>query len=433
MDRRRLALMARVSSVPILLGLAVLFSTPPAVAQQPAPPGRSISVFDAPIARPQPECERTTELPPLLPVPPATGPRPVGPPGPGGEYDPGYFYLPERAPERIAPPAPCGPAGRFWIAPALELAWSKPAAVPALVRLGSSNGPVVYGNERPRPPFRAGFGLAGGFWVDRQQARGVDASFYYLPEGGTNTILFSDGVPLLLPTANGGAFPLANPAAGYAGSYQAGLLTRFASADVNYRHNLLCTSAARLDGLVGYRYGFLRDDFDLYGKRLGPDGEIVRFRDDVIARNQFHGGQVGLAGEYRFERWYVGGSGKVAFGTLFTDTNLSGKFRVNGTVVPMGFYARPGLAGPVEHTRFGVMPTLALTLGRQLGEHARVFVGYNFLYLSNLTRGPDVIDPTPTLLASNPLVPLPPASVRRDAATSDFWVQSVSLGMEWRY
>lgn len=384
---------------------------------------------------PRPDCDRPTELPPLLPVPAADpDPPPAARPGPRAEFDPGYFYLPERSPEPDKPDrTACGPAGRWWAGADLALGWTRGASVPPLVRLGGLAGPVVYGDRRAGAPFRAGVGANAGFWLDEYHERGVDASFLYLAQDGTNSVLFSDGRPLLLPTADGRGFPLADPDAGYAGAYQAGLTTRFATADVNYRHNLACTTAARLDALAGYRYAHLGEQFEVYGKRLGPAGQIVRFRDDATASNQFHGGQVGLAGEVRAGGWYAGGTAKVAFGSVFADTGLGGKFRVNGTVVPSGFYSRPGLAGEREYTRFGVVPTVGLTLGRQLGDHARVFVGYNFLYANHFTRGPDVIEPTPNVSAADPFRPLPAAADRRDNVTSDFWAQSVNLGLEVRY
>ncbi|MDB5313685.1 MAG: hypothetical protein JWO38_7887 [Gemmataceae bacterium] len=436
-----------------LLGtLVALLGAPPAAARQPSPqpsppgPYQSISVFETPGPQVVPtgrpagpntaaaECDRPAELPPLLSVPRPTPPQASGPRDPAGEYDHGYFYLPEQAPEMMrAANQPCGPTGRFWLSPTLELGGSKAASVPALVRAGSPNGPAVYGNEHLTTPFRAGLGLNGGVWLDAEQVHGIDGSFYYLGQGGNNTLLFSPGATYFLPTANGGAFPLSDPAAGYAGSYQAGLITHFSSADVDYRQNVLCGPGGRVDALVGYRYGNLGETFEVYGKRLGPGGEIVRFRDDAKATNQFHGGQIGLAGEYRFDRWYVGATGKVAFGTVFTNTALSGMFRVNGTVIPYGFYARPGTAGETDSSRFGVMPTVGLTFGRQLGEHARVYVGYNLLYLTGVTRGPDVLTPLPNVLAANPQAVSPAASVQRNTPASDFWVQSLSLGLEWRY
>ena len=418
-----------------LAALGLGLAAGPAAAAPPAP-YQSLSAFEvaAPPAAPA-DCDRPAVLPPLLPVPPAAAtPAPAGPRGPVGEYDHGHLYLPERAPDVVRPPREaCGPGGRFWFAPSLEHGRTKAADAPPLVRLGTATGPAVYGDERLRTPTRGGLGLAGGVWLDAAHTHGFDAGFYYLAEGGNRAAVLSNTVPLILPTADGRGFPLADPARGYsAGAYQVGLNTRFASADVNYRERLLCGPNGRLDGLVGYRYGHVGEDFTAFGKRLGPGGEVVRFRDDVEATNHFHGGQVGLAGEAWAGRWFLGATGKVAFGTVFTDTELNGKFRVNGAVPAVGFYARPGLNGPRDATHTAVMPTTALTFGRQLGDHARVFVGYNFLYLSTVTRGTDVIDPTPPV-GPDPHAVLPVANNRRDASTSDFWAQSLSLGMEWRY
>lgn len=373
-----------------------------------------------------------TELP-LLPVPsmPDLPTRP-GPRGPSGEYDPGYLYLPERAPDVAKlPPCPCRPLGRWWVSPTLELGWTEGARLPPLVRVGTG-GPVVYGGRQLPAQFREGLGLTAGAWLDHCQTRGIDASFYYLSPAGHAAEIVSAGAPLMLPTAQG-FFPLTDPDAGFIGAFQTGLTTHYLTADVNYRHTLYCETDGRLDALVGYRYAHLGDQLDLYGKRVGPGGEIVRFRDQVDAANDFHGGQVGLAGEYRMGDWYLGGSGTVAFGSVFTRTDLSGKFRVNGVVVPYGFYARPDVAGVREESRFAVMPVLRLTLGRQLTEHARVFVGYQFQYLNNLTRAGDVIDPTPSVPAADPLLVQPSPLPRRDATASDFWAQSVNLGFELRY
>jgi hypothetical protein len=55
-------------------------------------------------------------------------------------------------------------------------------------------------------------------------------------------------------------------------------------------------------------------------------------------------------------------------------------------------------------------------VGRQLGQHARVFVGYSFQYMSEVARLGDVLNPATTGISY-----------------TDFWVQSLSLGFELRY
>ena len=403
-----------------------------AVAQPVASPLSTLSAFDLLQTS---ASDRPVQLPPLLPVPPKEPPRPAPPVrGPVGEYDHRLLYLPEQAPERPVISTACGPEGRFWIAPALELGWTKNTRVPAILRADSATGPAVFGGDVIDSPFRAGFGLTGGFWLDADRTRGVDASYYFLSEGGEETVIFSNGRPLILTTATGG-FPLGDPATAHAGSLETGLSTRFSSADVNYRHNLLCTPAARLDALAGYRYLHAADDLMIYGKRIGPGGEIVRFWDRARSANHFHGGQIGLAGEVRLDHWFLGATGKVAFGKTFIDTDLEGKFRVNGTVIRSGFFSRPDVSGERDESHYAVVPAVGVSVGRAIGEHARAFVGYNFLYLNRVVRGPDVIDPTPALVAADPLATasLRAAPNQRDAMTSDIWAQSMSFGVEWRY
>ena len=82
------------------------------------------------------------------------------------------------------------------------------------------------------------------------------------------------------------------------GVFPTTLSSWYTTADVNYRHNLYCGPNARLDALAGYRFALLQDE--LY---LGepPDSSRDEHENNRIAvSNRFHGGQVGLAGEYDF-------------------------------------------------------------------------------------------------------------------------------------
>jgi len=73
-------------------------------------------------------------------------------------------------------------------------------------------------------------------------------------------------------------------------------------------------------------------------------------------------------------------------------------------------------------------------LGVQLTDHLRIFGGYNFLYLSNVTRPGDIID---TRVNSSQIPPrtnqtgeLFPRYTHR---SSDFFVHGVMVGLEFRY
>ncbi len=409
-------------------GLALLAAGRASAAPPVAPPGLVLtSAFGDPFA------DRPTELPPLLTPPPdAPTPCPVCPPPdrPRTDYDPGYLYLPDANPApAAAAPCPCQKSGRWWLAPTLELGGTKSAFVPALLRYGVADGSgvaagrAVYGGNRVSLPFRAGVGLSAGAWFDRCQTRGVDASFYHLQEGSAETSALSDGSPLLVPTTTAGRptfFPLAFPGVG--GRFRAEYETRYTAADVNYRRTLLCDGAVRLDALAGYRYAHVGEDLDLSLTQMRALGTAAA-TDHVHAGNDFHGGQVGLAGAYRAGRWSADLTGKVAFGTTFTTTESRGAAAANGTALPIGFFSASN-AGTRDGTHYAVLPSVNVALGRQVGEHARLFVGYSFQYLSTVTRAADVFDPRPDPSGTGP---------RREEGTSDFWAQSFNLGMDWRY
>lgn len=398
------------------LGLGLLAGGP-AAAQVVAPPAPLDTTFGPA------DSERPTQLPPLLavPQPPTPTPRPGGC-GPC-DYDPAYQYLPDRAPAcGKLPPCPCRPLGTYWITPALELGWSRSANIPALragVPAGGGlvPGPVIFPEQRLTTAFRPGLSVTGGMWLDKCQHTGIDGSFFYL---GTATAGNTASVNLL-PAAVLGLPGLAGAAAGVESVYE----TRFYTFDVNFRRTLYCETNTRIDGLLGYRYAGLREELNLYGQAAaGPNA--IRFRDTATAANHFHGGQIGVAAEHRVGDWYFGITQKTAFGGVFTDTDLDGQTRLNGVVTPNGVFARPAVAGSRSHANFAVMPVLNLSVGRQLGDNARVFAGYTFQYLSRVTRPGDVIDPVSDVAGTG-------AAMTRDATRSSFWAQTLNVGMEWRF
>lgn len=274
---------------------------------------------------------------PLIPVPgPTPPPPPFVPGGPVAEYDHGYLYIPDRAPEPGRPEPPCGPPGRFWFGAALALADTPTARLPGL---------------HVNPGTRVGLILNGGLWLDPGHNAGVEANYFHLGRGEIERF----GV-----------------------DYAA----RFDTADVNYRQRFLCGDLVRIDGLAGYRYG--RVEEELWVGRRG----------EARTLNQFHGGQIGLAGEVGIGPWYLAATGTVAFGVLYADSALVGLRR----------------AVAVEESRYAVMPATAVQLGRSVGEHGRVFVGYQFVGMTRVARPSDP-----------------------GWGPSEFWAQGLTLGLELRY
>lgn len=372
--------------------------------------------------------ERPVELPPLL-TPPTGDPNasaPMGPRGPSGEYDHGHLYLPQFAPPSAPGPEACRPLGRWWVDASLELAWVPKNTAPGAVRFrvpngaaGSIPGPVLPVAGVSPSQFQAGFGLTVGRWFGERNIHGVEGSFFNLAGSDRTFDGLAPGMLVVFPNGADRSPPqvivLPPPlAASIITTFPATFSTWFVAADVNYRRNVYCGPNGRLDVLAGYRFAYLQDE--LYPGEYPDPTEDEHDRNRAAVCNPFHGGQIGLAGEFRADRWYVSGTAKVAFGVVTPQVCATGLFvGAEGANEVGGFTPLTALTAATR-SLFTVMPTLNVQVGRQLREHTRVFAGYSFQYLSRAVRLGDVLDAGAATLT-----------------VADFWVQSVSLGMEFRF
>jgi len=107
---------------------------------------------------------------------------------------------------------------------------------------------------------------------------------------------------------------------------------------------------------------------------------------------------LGLNSEFRRGHWFVNSFGKIALGTMHETVNVNGAQSIvltNGTTSTAagGLLALPGAnIGSFSQNKFAVVPEVGVNIGYHFTPHFRVFVGYNFLYLSNVLRAADQID-----------------------------------------
>src|SRR5262249_10097273 len=102
-----------------------------------------------------------------------------------------------------------------------------------------------------------------------------------------------------------------------------------------------------------------------------------------------------------------------------------------------GVLALPTNSGHFSRDRFSVVPELGINVGYQVTDYLRVFVGYDFLYWSNVVRPGDVIDRTvnppqiPSVQGVGTLTgPARPAVLLKD---TEFWAQGISFGLEFHF
>ncbi len=366
--------------------------------------------------------------------------------------------------------------GRNWVSAELLLWWNSTTQVPPLVTTSSPqfNGILGQGDTRVLlggafgSTFHVGGRVGAGHWFDDDERRGVDWRLFWVAPASTSFTASTPPYPLLARpffNVNGGVFapnvgfgPSAEVVAGpgvATGTVTATMKSTVWGTEANYRRFLAGNGCSRLDLLVGYRYLDVREDLSItesFARTPGSDFSVggpavLGFVSDRFrTENHFHGGQVGLAGTVQRGRWSVDSRATVALGTVFQSAEISGAQTLtlaNGAVqtTPGGLLAVSGAnIGRFSQTKFGVVPEVGVNLGYQLTSHMKVFVGYNFLYLSSAVRPGGVIDQNldaarvPNLLA--PGSGAPQMGVPRPMPqlnTSGYFVQGISFGLVYKW
>jgi hypothetical protein len=335
--------------------------------------------------------------------------------------------------------------------------WFKSQPVPPLVTTGT-NGKLSDPNTRVLLGDHLSFddqehmGVRGnfGWWLTPHQELGIEFGGFWLAQ--TNPSLTLGGPVLARPFVNAttgleDAFLLASPGV-TTGAIRVSALSRFWGAESNLRCEVCRCDCFHLDLLAGFRY--LELDEALHIDSVSTvaatvpvfGGTSVFAADRFGTQNQFYGGQLGAEAEFHWGRFFLDLSAKVALGDMVEQVNTGGTTLVvtpSGTRMSLlgGFLALPTNIGHFHQDSFTAIPELGFNIGCQLTHHLRAYVGYTFLYVSDVVRPGDQIDRTvnttqlPTLAGAGMLVGVPrPMPVNREG---DFWAQGINVGFELRY
>lgn len=366
----------------------------------------------------------------------------------------------------------CYPRHNGWVSAEFLYLNFSDQNVPPLVTTGPQGGfgiigdpgtRVIYGEDQLNShTLHPGLRLSVGKWFSSNPCWGIDASgFLIFRDHGTFTAA-SGGDPLIArPFINAGtglqdsilvaklpagAFP------GVRGSITVRDDTRLYGFDTNLRRKWLCGCCYHWDVLVGYRQvqldeGIEIDDFEANTLPDGAGNSLTAIAHDRFrTRNTFHGGQIGLDGEYRIgSRWSIGALMKVAFGSMHQNLSVVGFTDITETTAAGvstqargsgGILALNSNIGSFRRDRFAVVPEVQLKLNYQLNQYCKVFVGYNMLFMSSVIRPGDQIDSTidpgqiPTIGNPNPAPLARPAVL---FATTPFFAHGVSAGLLCNY
>jgi hypothetical protein len=444
-----------------------------------------------PPLRPMPRVTESVEAP----LPSAPGQRLTPQPQPQMPFAP---YPVTSAPMDFGGDSPLGAAlgcgcrpNRFW-AGAEYLGWftrsdntpallttdvypANMAAIPTTIgSLGSPTATVIAGGTNVVPSgYQSGVRVYGGYWLSDCQNWGVDGTFFALPRRDSTQTFTSPPLSVLarpyqvLNTANPPLF--VSPTAdiiGFTGlangAAQISSYSEFYGTDINARKNLGYGCTYRIDGLMGFRYASLKEGITIAESSIGTGpltangtdiaGVLINTTDSFATKNTFYGGQLGVAGEWKFaDRWFLNGRAVVGLGSTHQTVTVNGLTQFSApptsTLAPFtGTYPTGLLAvagqniGSFSRDRFSYMPEFGVNVGCNVTDRLRVFVGYSVIYWSSVVRPGEQINPTvneaftPAVKTGPNIAPATaiPSPVLPFKAT-DFWAQGINFGLQWTW
>jgi len=204
--------------------------------------------------------------------------------------------------------------------------------------------------------------------------------------------------------------------------------------------------------LSGYRYFQVHEGLRLDQTRLGMDpsgtihGAWWQTADQIDGHNRFHGGQFGLHTEIGSGPVLLEMTGKIAIGQSVGVIRRSGWSlgslpTMPGLVLPLrnqGILVPAGAAGRWQQREFAVLPEATMKFSYRFASQSRFYFGYNFLYLSEVFRPGDQVEAVADLSG---IIMAIPAGERLGPYVrglllperSDYWVQGLIFGLEYRY
>ncbi|MBS0260456.1 MAG: BBP7 family outer membrane beta-barrel protein [Planctomycetes bacterium] len=277
-------------------------------------------------------------------------------------------------------------------------------------------------------------------------SNGSQDQFLTTPYNAVDSIVFpAPGTPYANFLAGPASF---NGSLSNAGAATLTTQMQFYGGELNGLWNLTGGNGFAWHLLGGYRLLSVNERLYLETTQLDNNnftGQFINTLDKFKTQNYFNGGQLGIRGDWRSGNWYIGGTFKLALGSTHEVVTVSGSTTTNTgahyvqipvTTVPFGTYAQPTNIGTNSRDQFALLPEFTLRVGMQLAPSIRYFVGYNFLYLSNLVRPGNQIDGTINPLQTagfNGGLPASPNGGGRPAplfVSSDFWAQGLTFGAE---
>ena len=331
--------------------------------------------------------------------------------------------------------------------------------------LGQATTQTLFGGDDVLTDNFDGGRLRFGVWLDKCHTWGLGADFFRIGTEREGFSATSTGSPTLsrpffntetnLEDAQIVAFPGI-----LTGTVSAVATSRLTGAGVHFRHLRDCCEGctsglfcgckghfcSRTETIFGYRGLELEESItvteNLVSSGTGDAGsfDIV---DRFETRNQFNGFDIGMTNRRVRGFWSLDTRIQLALGNNRQTVRVNGSTEITdpATTPNVQTFAgglltqSPGNIGQFTQDEFAVVPEFGATLGYQLTDRLRATVGYTFIYWSNVVRPGDQIDTdvNPNLIPPQTTPIVGAARPTFDFDTTDYWVQGISVGGEFRW
>lgn len=330
--------------------------------------------------------------------------------------------------------------------PLPPLVTSSPAGTPQSLAGVLPGARVLFGGGNVDEGERNGARLAFGYWLHHQRRWAFEAGVDWLGDnGGTHFAASSDGSsflarPFINANQNAPDALLVSAPGQFSGAVSSSTFTQALSASAGLRKRWQETEHWRIDLLAGYRYFQYRETLNVQqnstviGGGTLPAGTTISGVDAFNAKNDFNGGEVGLAAEWHRNRWSAVITPRVALGVANKHSRINGETIVDGGSPLVGdLLALSSNIGSRSDNSFAALPEARLVGRYAVSEHVGLTLGYTVRYLSDVLRTSGQIDLTinPNLLP--PAIGGGPERPAPQMHTSGLWSQGLNAGLEFRF
>ncbi len=313
--------------------------------------------------------------------------------------------------------------------------------------LGFANTTTLFGDEGIQQNLRSGFRITINHLLDSGDT--VGGRFWALENARKNFYADSTGNPILARPFFNTQLPgedsllVAFPGVTTDGSVSVRAGNEILGADAWFRRTISRDACFQMDWLAGYQFVRMNDSIFIHNPQTDivggafPLGTIIDVRDNFRTSSEFHGGTLGVVIENRYDAWQLDLLAKVAVGSMHQTVNVSGSTTVTepglGPLTTSGGLLAQGTnSGIRSRNRLAFIPEVNCNLGYRVNDQWSLTMGYSFLYFSDVVVAGGQIDSTVNL-SQNPGPIVGPVSPAPLLNTTDYWVQGLSLGVDYQF